>query len=126
MNQPQNDQNLGSRRKFLSAAAAAGTGALLPASGAFGARAKVKEKTADELMTPGTHAAIDKGLRYLAGRQISRGGDRGAFGSGGYAGSVGICGLAGLAFMSEGSTPGVLPSLMKAKPARPQMPTLPA
>ena len=94
------------RRKFLSGAVAAGASLGLGTRG-LAADAKVKEKTADELMTPETHTAIEKGLRYLKGRQISRGADRGAFGTGGYSGSVGICGLAGLAFMCEGSTPGV-------------------
>lgn len=97
-----------SRRAFLRASGLAG-GALLGAGGAHAAdgKPKVKEKTADELMTPETHRAIESGLRHLAGRQIQRGNDRGAFGTSGYAGSVGICGLGALAFMSEGSTPGV-------------------
>ena len=65
------------------------------------------EKTADELMTPKTKAAIAKGLRFLAGRQVESGRDKGAFGATSYAGSVGICGLAGLALMADGNTPGV-------------------
>lgn len=65
------------------------------------------EKTADELITPKTRIAIEKGLKYLASRQISRGRDQGAFGGSGYSGSVGIAGLAGLAFMGDGNTPGV-------------------
>lgn len=67
----------------------------------------VPEMTAETLMTRETHEAVDAGLRYLAGRQVDRGADKGAFGNGGYQGSVGICGLAGLAFLSEGSTPDV-------------------
>ena len=67
----------------------------------------VKELTAEELIDERTQAAISKGLRFLAGRQVPRGADRGAFGTSGYSGSVGICGLGGLAFMSEGSTPGI-------------------
>ena len=65
------------------------------------------EKTAEDLIDDRTQKAIDKGLRFLSGRQVQRGADRGALGSSGYSGSVGICGLSGLAFMSEGSTPGV-------------------
>ena len=65
------------------------------------------EKTAEDLIDNRTQKAIDKGLRFLSGRQVQRGADRGALGSSGYSGSVGICGLSGLAFMSEGSTPGV-------------------
>ena len=68
---------------------------------------KVKQKTAEELMTKATRTAVEKGLRFLAGKQVQRGNDRGAFGATGYAGSVCICGLGGLAFMSEGSSPGV-------------------
>ena len=64
------------------------------------------EKTADDLIDNRTRKAIDKGLKFLSGRQVQRGADRGALGASGYSGSVGICGLAGLAFMSEGSTPG--------------------
>jgi len=66
-------------------------------------------KTAEELLTPETKKAIDRGLKYLSGRQVSLGANRGAFGSGGYPGSVGIAGLGGLAFMSAGSTPGIGP-----------------
>lgn len=91
------------RRGFLKSVGLASAGSLAFAGHASAA----KEKTADELMAGDTHAAIAKGLRYLAGRQVVRGSDRGAFGTSGYSGSVGICGLGGLAFMSEGSTPGV-------------------
>ena len=100
------DSSLLGRRRFLRGAALTGVGSL-GAGHSLVALAQVKEKTADELMTKATRQAVDKGLRFLAGRQIQRGNDRGAFGASGYAGSVGICGLGGLAFMSEGSTPGV-------------------
>lgn len=69
--------------------------------------ASLAEKSAEELITPDTQAAIDKGLRFLATRQIKRGKDRGAFGAASYAGSPGIAGLAGLAFMFDGNTPGI-------------------
>ena len=65
------------------------------------------EKTADDLITPKTRIAIEKGLKHLASRQLSRGRDKGAFAGSGYAGSVGIAGLAGLAFMGDGNTPGI-------------------
>lgn len=105
-----------SRRQFLHR----GT-QMLGAAGAFGlpmhhfaplAQAKipgseVKEIPAEELIDDRTQAAIDRGLRFLASRQLARGADRGAFGTGGYSGSVGICAIGGLAFMSEGSTPGI-------------------
>lgn len=67
----------------------------------------VVEKTADELITPKARASVSKGLRFLAGRQITSGRDKGAFGAASYAGSVGIAGLAGLALMADGNTPGV-------------------
>ena len=53
------------------------------------------EKTAEDLIDDRTQKAIDKGLRFLSGRQVQRGADRGALGSSGYSGSVGICGLSG-------------------------------
>ncbi len=67
---------------------------------------KVRELTLEELVTPETRRAIDRGLRWLSTRQERNGSTRGAFGSSGYSGSVGICGLGGLAFMGGGSTPG--------------------
>ncbi len=70
-------------------------------------RNAVRELPAEQLLTPKIQEAIDKGLRFLASRQLDRGPDRGAFGQGNYDGSVGICGIAGLAFMSEGSTLGI-------------------
>jgi hypothetical protein len=106
------EPELPARRHFLRVAGAAGACSLglpshLVADPAADELPKVKEKTADELMTKATRTAVEKGLRFLAGKQVQRGNDRGAFGATGYAGSVGICGLGGLAFMSEGSTPGV-------------------
>jgi hypothetical protein len=98
-----------SRRQFLRNGSLLGVAPLLglsAASGQDGGKGE-KEKTADELLTPETTKAIDRGLRYLAGRQVTLGSSRGAFGSGGYPGSVGICGLGGLAFMAAGSTPGI-------------------
>ena len=82
---------------------------MLGASSALGQEKREAEKTAEELLTPETQKAIDRGLRYLAGRQVTLGNNRGAFGTGGYPGSVGICGLGGLAFMCSGSTPGIGP-----------------
>jgi len=65
------------------------------------------QKSAEELITPPTQAAIDKGLRFLANRQIKRGANKGAFAAAGIPGSPGICGLGGMAFMFDGSTPGI-------------------
>lgn len=64
------------------------------------------EKTPSELVTPRTERAIERGLEFLARRQIKSGRDKGSFGRGGYAGGVAVCGLGGLAFMCSGSSPG--------------------
>jgi hypothetical protein len=67
------------------------------------------EKTPDELITPNTQRAIDRGLAYLDRRQVKSGRDAGSFGrggGGGYAGGVAVCSLSGLAFMCNGSSPG--------------------
>ncbi len=97
------------RGSHLAGATALGFPAWLgqPAALAAIPGSEIKEKPAEELIDARTQAAIDKGLRFLASRQVSRGSDRGAFGTTSYAGSVGICGIGGLAFMSEGSTPGI-------------------
>ena len=112
MTDPQRTKlSAGTRRHFLSGAGRLGMafpflGACRVLAAEEGGDAE-KEKTAEELITPETQAAIDRGLRFLAGRQVTLGNNRGAFGSGGYPGSVGICGLGGIAFMSSGSTPGI-------------------
>jgi hypothetical protein len=59
-----------------------------------------------DVITPKTQEAIDKGLTWLAKRQILSGRNEGAFGHGGYQGGVAVCSLAGLAFMCSGSPPG--------------------
>jgi len=74
--------------------------------GGAAAGEKVRELTLEELVTPETRRAIDRGLAYLAKKQERNGSARGAFGTSNYSGSVGICGLGGLAFMAGGSTPG--------------------
>ena len=63
------------------------------------------ERPPIELITADTQRAIDRGLAYLARRQIRSGGQKGAFGTGGYAGGVAVCGLSGLAFMCGGNPP---------------------
>lgn len=57
-------------------------------------------------ITPETQKAIDRGLSWLAKRQIQSGRNEGAFGHGGYAGGVAVCSLSGLAFMCSGNPPG--------------------
>jgi hypothetical protein len=60
------------------------------------------EKTAAQMITPQTEQAIERGLAWLAKRQLADG----SFGSGAYRGNVAITALCGLALMSGGSTPG--------------------
>ena len=95
------------RRHLLIGGATLGISTLLP-SGPVKAQRKddPDEKTPDELVTPATVRAIERGLAYLDRRQVKSGRDTGCFGTGGYAGGVAVCGLSGLAFMCNGSTPG--------------------
>ena len=64
-----------------------------------------KVKPVEELVTPKTVTAIERGLRFLAGRQVKSGGYFGAFGTSGYGSGTAVAALAGLAFMCNGSTP---------------------
>ncbi len=85
-----------SRRAFIGSALASGlfAGPL---------RGQESARKVPELITPEIQASIDRGLKWLAERQL----DDGAFGANGsYKKNVGIAGLAGLAFLSSGSTPG--------------------
>jgi len=54
-----------------------------------------------EIMTP-ARPAVEKGLEYLAQRQL----DDGAFATGGYGRNAAVVALAGMAWLSSGSTPG--------------------
>lgn len=101
-----NNSSVSGRRAFLQSGALAAGGLLLGGATPLRAQA-VREKSAHELMTADTKRAVEKGLRFLASKQVKNGGDRGAFGTSGYSSSVGICGLGGLAFMSGGSTPDI-------------------
>ncbi len=95
------------RRRFLAAGAAMGLGCAAWPSKLFAQRIdSPSESTPDELVTEETQHAIDRGLAYLAHRQIVSGRQKGAFGTGGYSGGVAVCGLSGLAFMCGGSSPG--------------------
>jgi hypothetical protein len=62
-------------------------------------------KAADNLITPVAQQAIDRGLAWLAKRQILSGRSEGAFGHAGYSGGVAVASLAGLAFMMSGNPP---------------------
>lgn len=96
-----------SRRRFLMGAAGFGLAFDAFQNECPGQRRKSPtEKTPAELITPATRAAIDKGLAYLAGRQIKTGRFAGAFGPSGYQAGTAVCALSGLAFMCAGNAPG--------------------
>lgn len=78
----------------------------VPGTPGDGPRFNDTTRTADELITPQTETAIEKGLAHLSKAQIKTGPNRGAFGTSGADGSVAISGLAGLAFLCGGNVPG--------------------
>ena len=65
-----------------------------------------KTKSAKQLITAETQAAIDRGLLFLSRRQLNNGPNRGAYGTSGYACGVAVSALSGLAMMCGGSSPG--------------------
>jgi hypothetical protein len=69
-------------------------------------KASPNEKSPAELITPDAKKAIERGLDYLASRQIRSGRNRGAFGNSGYACGVATASLGGLALMCSGCAPG--------------------
>ncbi|HMO13969.1 MAG TPA: prenyltransferase/squalene oxidase repeat-containing protein [Pirellulaceae bacterium] len=94
------------RRQFLlrttaGAACAAGSANPLLAD----RKRSANEKSPAELFTPEVRAAVERGLAYLARKQITNGANRGAFGNSSYAAGVAVCGLGGLAFMCGGHAP---------------------
>lgn len=95
------------RRLFLAGSSAVACQALFGGATAKAERPpSPNEKTPDELVTPPTKRAIEKGLAYLARKQIKSGAGQGSFGTSGYAAGVAVTGLGGLAFMCGGSVPG--------------------
>src|SRR5688572_2113836 len=54
-----------------------------------------------EIMRP-ARPSVEKGLRFLAERQL----EDGAFATGGYGRNAAVVALAGMAWLAEGSTPG--------------------
>jgi prenyltransferase beta subunit len=92
------------RRRLLAGSSAAAVAALgLPR--ARGQAPFDAARNAD-LISPPTQKAIDRGLSWLAKRQLMSGAGEGSFGHGGYQGGVAVCSLAGLAFMCSGNPPG--------------------
>lgn len=106
-----------SRRRMLAAAGGLSAGLLCPRCLARAAAADEASATREnfrpeptragaELITADAQRAIQRALRYLAGKQIRAGRGRGCFGTQRYSGGVAVCALSGLAFMSSGSPPG--------------------
>ncbi len=94
------------RRQFLSGATvalSAGVGAT--AWNRLGAAPSREEKGPAELINVKTQRVIDRGLNYLARRQIRTGPSRGAYGISGYQCGVAVSSLSGLALMCGGSAP---------------------
>ena len=58
--------------------------------------------TSTEMMLTPARPSVDKGLQFLAERQL----DNGAFASAGYGRNAAVVALAGMAWLSSGSTPG--------------------
>ena len=91
------------RRRFLMQSLAWGAASSLPLTSFAQPFAPTDtELTAQELITPETEQAVEKGLEFLASRQT----EEGCFGTSGYQRNVAVCALAGMAFMAGGSTPG--------------------
>ncbi len=100
-------KNLRVNRRHFLLGTGAGVSILANTSHILGQRkTSPTEKTPAELITPETQRAIDRGLAFLARRQFTTGGQKGAFGHSSYASGVAVCGLSGLAFMCGGSPPG--------------------
>jgi prenyltransferase beta subunit len=77
----------------------------VPASMAIAQEGEPRESIdSREFMTPETQDAINRGLEWLASRQL----ENGSFGTlvENYRGNPGVAGLCGMAFLSAGSTPG--------------------
>lgn len=85
-----------SRRTWFQLAA----GSLVATGGLPGAAEEALPRP-DQLLTPDTSKAIERGLEYLAQRQNADG----SLGRGGYSFNVAVVALAGMAYMSCGYTP---------------------
>lgn len=98
-----------SRRKFLAGSSAAmivgGSAATALARTLLPVQEDAKEKAPAELITEATQRAIDRGLAWLARRQIRTGPNRGAFGTSSYGRGVAVTSVGGLSMMCGGSAP---------------------
>jgi len=100
------------RREFLASGVALGLSLTAGSSRLAGQEpdsTPAKAKKPSAWITPKTQQAINRGLAFLARRQVTRGRGRGSFGSAGatrYGSGVAVCALGGMAFMCSGSPPG--------------------
>ena len=94
------------RREFFAKGAAFGLLGCIPESLFAQDPIPTSDRGVTDLITPKVDRAVDRGLAFLARRQMTRGRNKGAFGTAGYSGGVAVCGLSGLAFMSGGNSPG--------------------
>jgi prenyltransferase beta subunit len=72
------------------------------AAGRPPAEAGSPSNESNEVMLAPARPAVEKGLKFLASRQL----EDGAFSTGGYGRNAAVCALAGMAWLSGGSTPG--------------------
>lgn len=79
----------------------AGTWGLMLLFGSLAVGGQAAENPLAQLISPAAEQAAERGLQFLAERQL----DDGSFGTSGYARNVAVCALAGMAFLAEGSTP---------------------
>ncbi len=104
---PELKTTVADRRQFLGGAA---TIALGCAAGSVVNRVTAAtgtgERLSAELVNEAAQRAIDRGLGYLARRQVRSGANRGAFGNSSYSCGVAVASLGGLALMCNGSAPG--------------------
>ena len=96
------------RRNFLKTITAGAAGVAAGATPLLADRTiDPNEKSPAELITPKAQRAIDRGLAFLARRQVKSGNNKGAMGTSGYSAGVAACSLSGLAFMCGGHAPNV-------------------
>ncbi|HZN36988.1 MAG TPA: prenyltransferase/squalene oxidase repeat-containing protein [Pirellulaceae bacterium] len=93
-----------SRRCLLAGSAALAGTALAPRT--LPGQTPSDAARSSDLITNETQRAIDRGLTWLAKRQMVSGSGEGSFGHGGYPGGVAVASLSGLAFMCSGNPPG--------------------
>ncbi len=94
------------RRRFLARGIGLGVSLRFLPNLAWAQDDLAPDRDTTDLMTPDVDRAVQRGLAFLARRQIVRGSGKGSFGASGYPGGVAVCGLAGLAFMAAGNPPG--------------------